>query len=142
MIIGIEISILSEKYSIPKYRVYFKYWYRYFSTRIAHAYITYVTCAVGICLIQDFVDFLQLKICAYNWNLNGDTKSSVGSGVGGHAVAVQALSTSQSSQNPVVSNKVTVIIAIMLRACAKIFNCKTLYSACVQNNVQRLLHVI
>ena len=33
-------------------------------------------------------------------------KSSVGSGVGGHAVTVQVLSTSQSSQNPVISNKV------------------------------------
>ena len=32
-------------------------------------------------------------------------KSSVGPGVGGHAVTVQVLS--QSSQNPVISNKVT-----------------------------------
>ena len=32
--------------------------------------------------------------------------------VGGHAVTVQVLLTSRSSQNPVMSNKVTVIIAL------------------------------
>ena len=62
-------------------------------------------------IVQGFVDFLPYRFqfgCMYILEFKWRCKSSVGSaGVGGHAVTVQVLSSSQSSQNPIISDKVS-----------------------------------